>query len=185
SQWHDFFEWLAKQQYRKKIIIGGNHDNFLLHANAAKIAKKFVGLDGYDFEYLYDSGTIFEGLKIWGSPWSLFFENINPKCMAFTGNEKYLKRKYDLIPYDIDILITHQPPYGILDGITIDDGSRFHTGSHELLGAMLQIKPKLMVFGHIHEWGGNKIDLTSTICVNASIVNEYYQPVNKPVRVIL
>ena len=52
---------------------------------------------------------------------------------------------------------------------------------------------RLHVFGHIHECGGQQMiykregygDENNTICVNASLVNERYQPVNKPVRILL
>jgi len=168
-----FLSWLAKQDYKKKIWIAGNHDNFL-------VGTKYIPIKDLGIEYLCDSGTEFEGLKIWGSPWSLWFSEINPKCTAFTGNEDDLEKSYQTIPNDIDILITHTPPYGILDKC-----KNGHVGSESLRNQMFRIKPKLLVFGHIHECGGTKIDLVSTICVNSSIVNENYEHVNEPIRVIL
>ena len=141
----------------------------------------------YDFDYLCDSGTEFEyredqecnfcktprdhspwikcshtmmcppkvekTLKIWGSPHSLFFPQINPKCMAFTDSEYNLTSIYDKIPDDIDILISHGPPAGILD----ENFEGHRCGSQALMNAIERIRPRLVVFGHIHEQGGKII----------------------------
>ena len=191
-----FDEWLRDQNYKKKIVVAGNHDNEL-------IGK------GYDFAisgamYLCDSGTEFEGLKIWGSPWTAYFNGMNPKCMAFTINvgcdtDQWLAEKWALIPDDIDILITHSPPHGILDTIGQEITKHgiidIRAGSKSLRDKVYSLKKlKLHCFGHIHE-GYNK--MTSDIklskkeamrhptFVNASHVNKHYWPVNKPIRIEL
>jgi len=183
----DFIDWCRYLPYRKIIVIAGNHDNFI-----QTLKSKYFAMPVYHdhCEYLCDSGIEFEGLKIWGSPWSKTFQGMNPKCKAFTvDTEEDLASKFSLIPEDTDILITHTPPYGILDGIPLEDGSEYHTGSTALLDALDRIKPKLLVFGHIHEQGGKKILFKhhgpNTVCVNTSYVNANYQPVNKPIRIIL
>jgi len=177
-----FLSWLSKQEYRKKIWISGNHDNFLINT-------KYIPIKNNDMEYLCDSGTEFEGLKIWGTPWSLTFEGINPKCMAFTcDTEEELAVKFSLIPDDIDILISHSPPYGILD--KCNNGN---VGSKSLRNILDRTKPRLLVCGHIHEQGGKQIiykrpgfgDENNTICINASYVDERYRPVNKVMRIEL
>jgi Icc-related predicted phosphoesterase len=134
------------------------------------------------FEYLCDSGTEFDGLKIWGSPHSLHFPGINPHCTAFTGTEEEIAERFAIIPHDVDILVTHSPPLGILD--SVDKGRRL-TGSLSLRNRIMEIKPKIHVFSHIHEWGGKILDTTLTRCINCSIMNENYQPVNKPIRINL
>ncbi len=172
-----FLEWLNSQSYRKKVYIAGNHDGFYEKP-----------LENYplcpDVYYLEDSGIEFEGLLIWGSPWSLWFKGIHPKCKAFTGSESDLKQKYELIPEDTDILITHGPPYGTMDVVR-----NFHTGKAENVGSTIlagttnTLKSlKLHVFGHIHEGFGKSKDGKM---VNASYVNEEYLPVNKPIRIEL
>src|ERR1700679_3842906 len=129
--------------------------------------------------YLCDSGIEFEGLKIWGSPWTRKFPQINPKCKAFTCiNDEHLKEKWDLIPLDTDIIITHCPPAGILD----ENCKRESFGSYTLLHEIKRIMPKLHVFGHIHEQGGKQQDhidrhRRKTIFVNSSIMNENYKSV--------
>lgn len=177
SQYLSFFEWLKEQKYRKKIFISGNHDN-----------QAMSQFDlGPDTEYLLDSGTEFEGLKIWGSPWTSRFEGINPHCCAFTGeNDEELVPKFDLIPKDVDILITHSPPFTVRDKII--NGPQ--VGSLSLMANHIDkdgFRPKLWVFGHIHEAYGQEgpYKWNNTKYVNASHVNEKYEPVNKPIRMEL
>jgi len=175
KEYEMFDEWLKKQKADLKIVIGGNHDNLLEN-------KTYKIKNGH---YLENEGIEYKGFKFFGIPYSLSFSEINPKCTAFCGNEKYMKEKSDLIPEDIDILISHSPPFGILDEIEKQDGSMLHVGSTSLRDAIFRIKPKLVIFSHIHENGGKMIDLTTTICVNCSIMNERYEPVNKPMRIEL
>lgn len=208
----EFYLWLAEQDYDKKIVIAGNHDNFLVeHPNQFKLNE-----DG--IEYLCDSGTEFtywpplhpgiEGVverktyKIWGIPWTKRFFGMNPKCMAFTYYDEnwFYDEKVDKIPHDVDILITHSPPYGILDEVKLEGQFKLsepplqmyeHVGSKSLYNWLKYVgRPRLHVFGHIHEAYGQKEVFPTyndkmMISVNASIMNEHYEPVNKPVRVIL
>lgn len=183
-QYIKFTNWMCDQRYPKKIFISGNHDNKL-------VGKPLIRTP--QCEYLCDSSTEFEGLKIWGSPWTSQFPGINPRCCAFTKPfMESLKDKWDLIPDDVDILITHCPPYGILDQVAGEYGAS--VGDKDLREALdNRIKPRLHVFGHIHENGGKQIVLkrpgigseNNTICINASIVNERYKMVNKPVRIVI
>ena len=178
DQYIDFWRWTCYQNYKKVIVIAGNHDNYL---------ENFPGTlkDGGDhLEYLCDSATEFEGLSIWGSPWTLTFPGINPHCTAFTGTEAELEAKFALIPNDVHILITHGPPYSILDqtirGENVGSRSLFQEFYSE------RIKPKLHIFGHIHESYGHIpkfMDAPGVQFVNCSHVNEHYKPVNKPIRI--
>lgn len=114
---------------------------------------------------------------------------MNPKAMAFTepygcDTEYWLDEHWQQISSDTDIFITHGPPYGIRD----QNYKGESCGSKSLLIAVAKIKPKLHVFSHIHEQSGKEIDVTwknGTKFINCSIMNEKYQPINKPVRVIL
>ncbi len=201
-------DWILQQNYLKKILIAGNHDNYL-QKNASSSIDKNKTLQIEEIEYLCDSGTIiyyddeiplhptkvpFKKLKIWGSPWTLKFEGMNPECEAFTvDTEKELAQKWKLIPEDTDILITHSPPFMTLDSCIEEDGKHHCVGSPSLANKINVMKDlKLHVFGHIHEHGGKIVEdirksvgLQKVIFVNASHVNERYQPVNKPVRINL
>lgn len=186
TEYEYFTDWLSKQDYKKKIIIAGNHDNFVM--------KMCEPEDFFEVSYLCDSGTEFEGLKIWGSPWTKTFPNMNPRCKAFTvDTEEELAEKFALIPDDVDILVTHSPPFGVLDKINPRIMPprivMLNVGSTSLRDAIDRVKPRLHVFGHIHENGSKQILYkhtgSNTICINASYVNERYEPINKPVRVVL
>lgn len=177
-----FFKfWLLDQDYKKKIFIAGNHDNLL--------KKLYVDKSEDKVEYLCDSGTEFEGLKIWGTPWTRTFKGMNPHCKAFTfDTEKELSEKWALIPPDTNILISHSPSFGNYDWIkTEDQNIGPSVGSLTLWMYMLTMIPhlKLHVTGHIHEAYGNSKHANGIHLVNASHVNERYKPVNKPVRIIL
>src|SRR5579871_3725863 len=115
-----FNDWVRIQNYKKKIVIAGNHDNFF-----EKGVYDPFDIDTHKLEcaiidpsctYLFDSGTEFEGLKIWGSPWTAWFHGIHPNCKSFTKkHDEDLSKKWDLIPRNTDILITHSPPLNVLD----------------------------------------------------------------------
>lgn len=186
KQIDDFDSWLDKQEYKKKIFIAGNHDNRLIQEKPHKYFISYGDKQREKFEYLRDSCTEFEGLKIWGSPWTKTFTGMNPHCLAFTvDTEDELEEKWKLIPDEIDILITHSPMLHMFDQAR--DG--YTCGSRSLRDHIDRVKPKLHVFGHIHEQGGQQMMYKhsgpNTWCVNASIVNEHYKPVNKPVRITL
>lgn len=182
DQYAQFCEWLESQSYKNKVVIAGNHDK--------KIEDNLnFHLPNLGIHYLEDDLLEINCLRIWGSPWSLLFDGINPQCNAFTGSEDDLRKKYAHIPDDIDILITHTPPFGTLDGIPMMwDGTMHHVGSRSLRDTVDRIKPKFHIFSHIHEQGGKEILLKYTMdkkpythCINCSIMNERYQPVNKPI----
>ena len=151
----DFLEWLCNLPYRHKVLVAGNHDACLYGAT----------LDGLDdnVHYLCDSGVEIEGLKFWGVP--MFMED----CVS--GHQEQL---YVAIPDDTDVLVTHTPPYGILDR----DGSILY-GSRELLEKVRAIRPRLHLFGHIHRAHGTTND-GMTVFSNAAIMDEGYDSLNEP-----
>lgn len=202
-QWATFFSWLKKQKYTKKILIAGNHDNYMMSGwpKNQKEAKELGEVQEWleelddefereDFEYLCDSGcevvTNGNRVKIWGTPWTKTFPGINPRCCAFTvGTEEELAVKFSLIPEDTDILVSHGPPYRVLDA----NVEGHPCGSVSLLEALDNVKPLYMVFGHIHEQGGKQILYKhigpNTWCLNVSHVDERYKPKNKVTRIYL
>lgn len=185
-EWVEFFDWLKKQNYTKKILIAGNHDGLLesglpqtqQEADELKEVQSFLReldeLEEPDFEYLCDSETVFEGLTIWGSPWTNLFEGVNPDCTAFMGNELELSDKFGAIPNNLDILITHSPPYAILD----DSYYNRRCGSASLRRNVFRAKPRYHFFGHIHECGGkNFIDKEDSISFyNVAYCDRRYKP---------
>lgn len=170
--WESFFSWLHVQDFAKKIIVGGNHD-----VKLESWSESFCGWDDREV-YLCDSLTKCSGLKIWGSPWTKNFDGQNPQAMAFgLTTEKELEEKFSLIPHDVDILITHSPPFGILDAVAPHQKRR--CGSKALLEAVHRVRPAFHFFGHIHECGGKSYETGGTKFYNVAYVNSRYRPRNK------
>ncbi len=163
----DFFKWFSALPHQYKICIAGNHD-FLAEENP----MLFKSLIPDNVIYLENESVEIEGLKIWGSPITPWFYN-----WAFNRQRGAEIRKYwEAIPEDVDIIVTHGPPHGIGDFTA----SGVYAGCKDLLDILQEIKPRLHVFGHIHE-GYGIIEKAKTTFVNASVVNLQYQVVNAAV----
>lgn len=160
-----FAIWFARLPHRYKIFVAGNHD-WLFETNPS-LARKFM----LKVNYLQDSAVEIEGLKIYGSPWQpRFFD------WAFNLNRgAEMAEKWKLIPDDTDILITHCPPFGILDETPRGD----FAGCEELRKKVEQIRPKLHIFGHIHHSCG-QTEKFGVKFVNASNCDEQYNPTQPP-----
>jgi Icc-related predicted phosphoesterase len=159
--------WFSQLPHRHKIFVAGNHDWLYETQNtfARVITAKF------NIKYLQDSSTEIENLKIYGSPWQPCFFN-----WAFNlPRGEALAEKWRLIPENTDILITHGPPFGILDftpgGLSV--------GCEKLKKQVEKIRPRLHVFGHIH-FSYGKLNKFGVGFANASVCDEDYSPLNPP-----
>lgn len=167
-----FNSWFSRLLCRHKILVAGNHD--VCFERAPSLAKSLLDKN---IIYLQDEGIKINGIKFYGSPWQLPFMD-----WAFNLPESELCRKFDRIPGDVDVLITHSPPYGILDSIP----SKKNLGSKSLLERVYEIKPKYHIFGHIHDSYGKQINNTiGTTFINCSLLDEGYNFVNKPIVIEL
>lgn len=163
----NFLDWFSNTDYTHKIFIAGNHDWGFEDITDIDSNYKDKGV-----HYLFDSGIEIDGIKFWGSPWQPEFYNW---AFNLPRGEK-LAEKWDLIPNNIDILITHGPAFGMLDWTM--GGQR--VGCSDLLLKILQIKPKIHACGHIHCAYGQKY-YEGIEFLNASILDEQYQIHNKPI----
>lgn len=184
AAWDGFFHWLKWQDYRKKIVVAGNHDNYLFEYYDF-IDGDCDSPDG-DFEYLCDREIEFEGLRIYGTPWTSIFRGQNPKCMAFSVDESELEEKFKKIPCDVDILISHGPMKGVLD----DNIRGELCGSESLHNHVRNSSPKIMICGHIHEDGIKECTITSKCgkpihVANVSYCDHQYKRRNKFYRIHL
>ena len=159
----DFNEWLADVPCKHKIIVAGNHDKIFATENA--LARTLLR----NATYLENSGCEIEGVKFWGSPITPPFRQWY--FMAKRGSA--IKKYWDAIPGDTDVLITHGPALGILDYVPYTYGQN-HAGCEELGIAVHRVKPKLHIFGHIHYCGGNQEVRDGTIHANVSVLDEDY-----------
>jgi predicted phosphohydrolase len=125
-----------------KLIVAGNHD-----WSFAREPERARSLLGHDIHYLEDSGLELLGLRFWGSPWQPEFN-----AWAFNlprGPE--LAQKWSLVPEGLDVLVTHGPPAGFGDRVSVAG----RQGCADLLERVRLVRPRLHLFGHIHEDGGS------------------------------
>lgn len=165
----DFLTWFKKQDFEHKVLIAGNHDFFFekeSEENIQQVLPKNV-------IYLKDNTAQIKGINIWGSPVTPWF--FNWAFNRYRGDP--IKRYWDLIPLDTDILITHGPIFRILD--TNLEGQ--HVGCKDLFNKVQEIKPKVHICGHIHEAYGT-VDKFGIKFINASVVNEKYELINAPIE---
>jgi Icc-related predicted phosphoesterase len=173
----EFNKWLSNLPHKYKIFVAGNHD-WLFETNnlyARSLLSKSVF-------YLQDSAVEIEGLKIYGSPWQPRFFDWAFNLMR--GAE--LAEKWQMIPDDTDILITHGPPNGILDEVPREFFIE-NTGCEELKKKVEELSKnslKLHIFGHIH-CGYGRTEKFGVKFVNASNCDEAYEPTQLPIVVEL
>lgn len=166
----NFLDWFdGVKGYEHKIFIAGNHD-FGFQDNPKECAKL---LENYpNITYLQDTSVIIDGIKIYGTPWQPRFYD-----WAFNVDRGWdIAQKWEKIPQDTDILITHGPLHGILD-LTYA-GQR--VGCEDLYKKVMEVKPKIHCFGHIHfDYGMKEID--GTTFINACCLGEDYLYQNDPI----
>lgn len=164
----DFLNWFATQPHPHKIFIAGNHD-FFFERNNESIIRSILPAG---IIYLNDSGCKIDNLRIWGSPVTPWFYN-----WAFNKQRgQDILSHWQKVPENTDILIVHGPPYGVLD-IVVNEK---HVGCRDLLKTIQQVKPKLVICGHVHESFGT-LKRMGISFINACQLNESYELVNKPV----
>lgn len=162
---NEFYDWLDRRKHRHIIGIGGNHD-FILEG---KIANELP------WNYLKDESIEIDGVLFHGSPWTPTFGG-----WAFMKPDNKLAAHWEKIPDNVDVLITHGPPQGILD---IPGG---HYGPESVGSSTLRWtldnrlnNLKLHVFGHIHHSRG-QVHSNGVTFANVTHVNEGYKPVHHP-----
>ena len=177
----DALEWLDRQPAKYVVFIAGNHDFFFKDYPSAAVDL----LSDYPkLRYLNESGTEIDGVRFWGSPYTpKFFD------WAFMYDRVDGEKLWGKIPYNLEVLITHGPPCGILDQAYPQKGS-LHCGCSDLYDAVRAVGPRIHVFGHIHGGYGSQATVgtdwqVKPVYYNASVVNEDYRVVNKPWEVTL
>ena len=166
----DFMKWFSMLPHRYKICCAGNHD-WIFQTNHLIAMEKVPE----NVIYLEDSGIEIEGLNFYGSPVQPPFCN-----WAFNRPEEKLKEHWLAIPDDTDVLITHCPPYSIMDFSIYD---KIYTGSPSLYHEVVErIKPLVHAMGHIHSGYGIKV-IENTTFINASNLDENYMCVNPPILI--
>jgi len=175
----DFCHWYnSLEHYDQKIFIAGNHDRTFedFPEAAREIYSSYKNITYLQDERLDLWDEEDQQTVIYGTPWQPWFYDW---AFNLPKGGPGLMSKWEAIPADTDILITHGPPQEILD----ISGPPYN---EPLLGCALlrervdEIKPKIHVFGHIHGSYGYKFQ-NGTHFFNASILNEEYNYTNRPV----
>ena len=167
----DFCYWFSGlDQYKYKIFIAGNHDwGFQKNPiDSTRLVRDFGNLI-----YLEDSGVEIEGVKFYGSPWQPEFCNW---AFNLPRNGIRLAEKWNAIPDDTDVLITHGPAFGRLDRVP---GS-IRVGCELLAERLKSLKVKKLICGHIHDSYGESFD-DWVHYINTATLNERYEVQNKPI----
>lgn len=155
-----FIAWLDAQPFEHKVVVPGNHDRII---EQSPLAEKLLARH---CTLLIDRVVMIRGFKIYGMPWtpryldwSFYHDRESPEMLAVV----------DRIPKNLDLLITHGPPYG-----TADATRRAGSVGCEVLDARLRgmaeygHEPRHHVFGHIHECAGEH-DRVYGRCVSRNV----------------
>lgn len=176
EQIYDFLSWFSNLDYEHKIFIAGNHDRLFETQpnNIVNIMTQYMGVT-----YLQDKGVKIGKYNFYGSPWQPTFYNW---AFNLPRSGQKLEDKWAKIPEKTDILITHGPPQTILD----TSGPPYNDPN---LGCELlynhvngRVKPLIHVFGHIHGSYGERLH-NGVQYINASCLDESYNPVNRPIDI--
>ena len=179
----DFCHWFQSlKQYEDKVFIAGNHDR--MFENHPEDVKEWLDKFG-NIIYLQDDDLVLYGdgpegnspqdnIRIYGSPWQPEFYSW---AFNLQRNGIELSGKWEAIPDNTDILITHGPAFGTLDTVT---GRPWDSLGCELLAERIErLRPKIHVCGHIHSGYGYEFK-DGTHFFNASILDEAYEYTQKP-----
>lgn len=139
-----FCEWFFDLPIKYKVFVPGNHD--------LACQRPSMGFEQLFTEngciYLQHDYTEVEGLRIFGSPYTHIFSAAK---WAFKAAKHKMNKYWNQIPDDLDILITHGPPFATLS--YTDDketGKIVDAGCKHLYTRVNEIKPRFHFFGHIH-----------------------------------
>jgi Icc-related predicted phosphoesterase len=156
-------DWLHDLPHKNVVAIFGNHD--FTEYMEIKYMKEAFGR----VHLLFNEFVEVDGLKIWGSPYSPYFNN-----WAWMQPDNMLAEIWATIPLETEIVVTHTMPYGILDGVLPRMQS---VGSLTLKDRIKEVHPYIQIGGHLHESFGQYTD-GKTDYYNVSVMDEQYKIVN-------
>lgn len=175
-----FIPWINNLDCGNVILVAGNHDFWFERASESSI---LLLQSGTNFKLRYLCNQLYyiakddgSNIKIFGTPYCHRFGN-----WPFMKTDDILIEKFKEIPKNLDILISHDPPYGICDiDCILENMIPDHVGGTVLADRILEIKPSMVICGHIHSGEHNPTLIGKTTYVNVSLLNESYKYKYKP-----
>lgn len=176
-----FIPWCEKQPCEKVFLIAGNHDRvaewYPDEWRDTFKDTKITYLFDESAEFVKETEDSYQEISIYGTPWCHQFYN-----WAFMTSDVELEKIYSKIPYKVDVLLTHDAPYGTSD-VILDDvpwKTDEHIGCIPLGHAVDEKKPRVLLHGHLHSTNHELEKRGETDVYNASVVNESYKRVYEP-----
>ena len=180
----EFAYWIKSLPVDKVYMVAGNHDAIFEGINPMNLAEfkrqcdfKLIYLENNYVVHRHDGNEY----KIFGTPYCHIFGN-----WPFMRSDEYMEDKFKSIPADCDIIISHDPPYGIGQVDQILETNKYYQEDSKSLGniplskELLKTNFKLLVCGHIHSGSHIPTEFYNGKVVNVSIKNEFYKPTYKP-----
>lgn len=183
----EFVDWANALPVERVFVVAGNHDALMetwktntkrLQLVNASVGKMIIYLCNESYDYIDKNGEIW---TIFGTPYCHQFGN-----WPFMRSEEILEEKFKALPEEVDIIISHDPPYGVgfHDCILEKAYSRSigpeHVGNLPLRKQLEKTKFKWLFCGHIHSGDHNPSEFMGGNVVNVSINNEHYTATYEP-----
>ncbi|CAL5972256.1 Calcineurin-like_phosphoesterase [Hexamita inflata] len=162
----EFFEFLQRQNYDFIVLIAGNHDKLFQEKSAEirSLLKRYPKIFYLEDEMLCITVRD-QPLRIFGTPHSALSWS---SAFVLTKQQDIINRFQKSV--NADIVLSHGPPFGILDLTQKNE----NIGCGHLLNFIIKEKPKLHLFGHVHEAFGSE-SRWGTHFVNGAVLNERIQ----------
>jgi len=180
----EFAYWIKSLPVDKVYLVAGNHDAYFQGINQIQLATfkqqcdfKLVYLENNYVVHRHDG----DEFKIFGTPYCHIFGN-----WPFMVSDNYMEEKFKGIPDEVDIIISHDPPYGVGEVDCVLESTRWnndptqHKGNIPLRKRLEKIKYGWLFCGHLHSGRHSFESFNGGQCVNVSLKDENYQPVYKP-----
>ena len=175
----EFAYWIKSLPVDKVYMVAGNHDDYFEGINPMQLSAIKQACD-FKLIYLENDWIIHrhEGqeYKIFGTPYCHIFGS-----WPFMRSDEWMEYVFKAIPDKVDIILSHDPPYGIGQVDQILQTTRWnnhhleHVGNPPLSKRLHQIKFKLLVCGHIHSGDHELSEFNGGKIVNVSIKDENYE----------
>ena len=154
---------------KKVIFVGGNHD-FFLDEKSDEIKEILSNQD--KIIYLNRDLYTYENFKIYGTPLCHIYGHWG-FMIPDSEQEKIYQEELNKLQ-DVDIVISHDSPYGVSDVLSQTRNKGKHIGNIPLSNFIKKLQPKYHFHGHLHSTNHNEELLDNTKVYNVSLLDDYY-----------